>query len=50
MIAAFLLEDKDQPGNWWCFFKQHGVSFDNFASIGLAWNDDLSKWDRPGKI
>lgn len=26
MIDPFLLQDKDDPGKWWCFFKQNGVS------------------------
>lgn len=26
MIDPYLLEDKDQPGLWWCFYKQNGVS------------------------
>ena len=25
-IDPFLLEDKDKPGKWWCFYKQNGVS------------------------
>jgi len=27
MIDPYLLEDKDEPGKWWCFYKQNGVSF-----------------------
>ncbi len=26
MIDPYLLEDKDEPGKWWCFYKQNGVS------------------------
>jgi hypothetical protein len=26
MIDPYLLEDKDEPGKYWCFFKQNGVS------------------------
>ncbi len=26
MIDPYLLEDKDEPGRWWCFYKQHGAS------------------------
>ena len=39
MIDPFLLEDKREPGKWWC----------NFASIGLAWSADLRVWTWPGK-
>ncbi len=27
MIDPYLLEDKDEPGKWWCFYKQNGVSY-----------------------
>jgi hypothetical protein len=40
MIDAFLLEDKDDPGKWWCFFKQHGVS--------RSWSRDLKTWTYVG--
>lgn len=36
MIDPFLIEDKDEPGKWWCFYKQHGVS--------LSWSRDLQHW------
>ena len=26
MIDPYLVEDKDEPGRWWCFFKQNGAS------------------------
>lgn len=26
MIDPYLLEDKDEPEKWWCFYKQNGVS------------------------
>lgn len=26
MIDPYLLEDKDEKGKWWCFYKQNGVS------------------------
>ncbi|MCC8096431.1 MAG: hypothetical protein LIP05_14470 [Tannerellaceae bacterium] len=26
MIDPYLIEDKDHPGKWWCFYKQNGVS------------------------
>lgn len=42
MIDPFLLEDKDEPGKWWCFFKQHGVS--------RSWSRDLKNWTFAGSI
>jgi hypothetical protein len=36
MIDPFLFEDKDEPGKWWCFFKQDGVS--------RSWSRDLEHW------
>jgi len=36
MIDPFLLVDKDDPGKWWCFFKQNGVS--------RSWSRDLRTW------
>jgi hypothetical protein len=36
MIDPFLLQDKDDPGKWWCLFKQNGVS--------RAWSRDLKRW------
>lgn len=26
MIDPYILEDKDEKGKWWCFYKQNGVS------------------------
>ena len=26
MIDPFIIEDKDEKGKWWCFYKQNGVS------------------------
>ena len=26
MIDPYLLEDREEPGKWWCFYKQNGVS------------------------
>ena len=40
MIDPFLLQDKDDPGKWWCFFKQHGVS--------RSWSRDLKNWTFAG--
>jgi hypothetical protein len=42
MIDPFLLEDKDDPGKWWCFFKQHGVS--------RSWSRDLRTWTFAGSF
>lgn len=36
MIDAYLLKDKDDPGKWWCFYKQNGVS--------MSWSRDLRTW------
>lgn len=36
MIDPYLLEDKDEKGRYWCFYKQKGVS--------LSWSYDLKDW------
>ena len=36
MIDSYLIEDKDEPGKWWCFYKQNGVS--------SSWSHDLVNW------
>ncbi|MEK3914686.1 hypothetical protein [Paenibacillus sp. FSL H7-0331] len=36
MIDPYLIEDKDESGKWWCFYKQNGVS--------LSYSCDLEKW------
>ena len=36
MIDPYLLEDKDEEGKWWCFYKQHGVS--------MSYSYDLENW------
>ena len=36
MIDPYLVEDKDEPGKWWCFYKQNGVS--------MSWSRDLKSW------
>ncbi|MCX7016794.1 MAG: hypothetical protein NTW86_30260 [Candidatus Sumerlaeota bacterium] len=36
MIDPYLIEDKDEPGKWWVFFKQRGVSY--------SWSRDLKNW------
>lgn len=40
MIDPFLLQDKDDPSKWWCFFKQHGMS--------QSWSRDLKNWTYVG--
>ncbi len=40
MIDPFLLQDKDDPGKWWCFYKQHGIS--------MSWSRDLQTWTFAG--
>ncbi len=42
IIDPFLLADKDDPGKWWCFFKQHGVS--------RSWSRDLRNWTFAGSV
>lgn len=41
MIDPFLFEDKDEPGKWWCFFKQNGV--------GMSFSRDLTHWTFAGR-
>jgi hypothetical protein len=41
MIDPYLFEDKDEPGKWWCFFKQDGVS--------MAYSHDLTTWTYTGR-
>ena len=36
MIDPYLLEDKDEKGKWWCFYKQNGVS--------MSYSYDLINW------
>ncbi len=36
MIDPYLVEDKDEPGKWWCFYKQRGVS--------MSYSNDLVHW------
>ena len=40
MIDPYLLQDKDDPAKWWCFFKQKGVSY--------SWSRDLRNWTYAG--
>ena len=41
MIDPFLLESRAEPGRWWCFFKQNGVS--------RSWSRDLKTWTFAGR-
>lgn len=36
MIDPYLVEDKNEPGKWWCFYKQNGAS--------MSFSYDLQKW------
>jgi hypothetical protein len=40
MIDAYLLQDKDDPSRWWCFFKQRGVSY--------SWTHNFRDWTYAG--
>jgi hypothetical protein len=40
MIDPYLIEDKDEAGRWWCFYKQNGVSY--------SWSHDLVNWTFSG--
>jgi hypothetical protein len=40
MIDPYLLEDKDEKGKWWCFYKQNGVS--------MSYSYDLQHWTYAG--
>jgi hypothetical protein len=42
MIDPFLIQDKDDPNTWWCFYKQNGIS--------LSWSHDLKNWTCFGRI
>ena len=42
MIDAYLLEDKDDPGKWWCFYKQNGA--------GMSHSRDLRTWTYFGRV
>jgi hypothetical protein len=41
MIDPYLIESKDGPGKWWCFYKQNGVS--------LSYSYDLKHWTYYGR-
>jgi hypothetical protein len=40
MIDPYLLQDKDDPSKWWCFYKQNGVS--------MSYSADLRTWTYAG--
>lgn len=42
MIDFYFLEDKDEKGKWWCFYKQNGVS--------ILYSYDLQIWNFFGYI
>ena len=42
MIDPYLVEDKDEPGKWWCFYKQNGAS--------MSWSHDLKTWTYFGNV
>jgi beta-xylosidase len=42
MIDPYLVEDREEPGKWWCFFKQNGAS--------RAWSRDLANWTFAGRM
>ncbi len=42
MIDPYLIRDKDDPGVWWCFYKQYGVS--------MSTTRDFHTWEYVGKV
>ncbi|GAB3416464.1 hypothetical protein GCM10027516_09520 [Niabella aquatica] len=42
MIDPYLLEDKDHPGKWWCFYKYKGVS--------MSYTYNMKDWVYAGNI
>lgn len=42
MIDPYLVEDKDEMGKWWCFYKQDGAS--------MSWSYDLDRWEYFGRL
>jgi len=42
MIDPYLVEDRLEPGKWWCFYKQNGAS--------LSHSRDLATWTYFGRI
>ncbi len=41
MIDPYLVQDKDEEGKWWCFYKQNGMSF--------SYSYDLKTWTYFGR-
>ncbi len=41
MIDPYLVEDKEEPGKWWCFYKQNGAS--------MSYSYDLVNWTYVGR-
>ncbi len=35
-MKKILLQDKTDPGKWWCFYKQNGVS--------MSWSHGFTFW------
>ena len=42
MIDPYLLEDREEPGKWWCFYKQHGAS--------RSYTHDFETWHYEGRF
>lgn len=42
LIDAYLVEDKDEPGKWWCFFDDNAVN--------MSWSYDLKTWNYLGRV
>ena len=42
-IDPFLLQDKDDPGKWWCLYKQKGA-------VNISYSRDLKSWTYGWKI
>ena len=42
MIDPYLIEDKDEAGKWWCFYKQDGAS--------MSYSYDLVHWTYSGRV
>lgn len=43
MIDPYIFQDKDDPGRWWCLFKQDG-------KVHRSWSPDLVHWTYGGTI
>ena len=42
MIDPYLLEDAQEKGKWWCFYKQNGAS--------MSYSYDLKNWTYVGRV